>query len=97
MFMLSFIFVIVCVFVEWKQIYRGFFIYVLPLEIQLSTGKGWDSINRLNLTTFLPVPNQDLYLQCHMSWSCFGVFRELRRKLIVSFNLLMMEELYIIS
>jgi hypothetical protein len=29
------------------------FVYVLPLEIQLSRGEGWDTINRFNPATFL--------------------------------------------
>jgi len=58
MFMLSFIFVIVCGLIEGKRICAGFFyrlfIFVLPLEIQLSRrGEGCDPINRLNPATFL--------------------------------------------
>ena len=30
-----------------------FFVYMLPLEIQLSRGQGWDPINWFNPTTFL--------------------------------------------
>ena len=68
--------VIVCDLFEWKRICAGFFyllfIYVLPLEIQLSRREDWNSINRYNPATFcVPVPRQDLNLQRHMSWSFF--------------------------
>ena len=35
------------------QILYHLFIYVLPLEIQLSKGEGWDPIKRFNPDTFL--------------------------------------------
>ena len=41
---------------EWNWIYAVFcrlFIYVLPLEIQLSRGASWDPISRLDSTTFV--------------------------------------------
>ena len=58
MFMLSFIFVIVCGLIAGKRIWAGFFyrlfIYVLPLEIQLSKrGEDYDPINWHNLATCL--------------------------------------------
>jgi len=48
MFLLSFIFVIICCRFEWKPICAVFFIiclYVFLLEIQLSRGEGWDPVN----------------------------------------------------
>jgi hypothetical protein len=58
--------VIVCGLFQWKQICTYcLFIFVLPLEIQLSIGEGWDPINRFN-----PVcahPSQDLDFHRHMS------------------------------
>ena len=54
--MLSFISVIVGGLFECKRICAGFyrlFIYVMPLEIQLSRGEGWDPINLFNATTLL--------------------------------------------
>jgi hypothetical protein len=57
MFMLSFIFVIVCDLFEWMQIYIKvfchLFTYVLALEIQLLRREGWDSINWFNPTVLL--------------------------------------------
>ena len=59
MFILPFIFVIVCwVFFSGSksaEVFCRLFIYVYPLEIQLSRGEGyiWDPINRINPTTFL--------------------------------------------
>ena len=53
MFMLSFIFVIVCCPFEWKRICSGFLSLPLPLEIRLSRRDGCGSINRLNLATSL--------------------------------------------
>jgi hypothetical protein len=53
MFLLSFIFVIVCGLFEWKQIYTGFFSYVyirIPLGIQLSRGEGRVVITLTSLT-----------------------------------------------
>jgi hypothetical protein len=44
-------------------------LFINVLRLELSRGEGWDPINRNNLTTFVPVPNQDLDFQCHMSWS----------------------------
>ena len=41
------------------SIYR-LFIYVLLLEIQLSRGECWGSINLLSPRIFVPVPSQDL-------------------------------------
>ena len=63
----------------WQHVYTGFFyclfIYVLPLEIQLSRGEGWDPINWLNAATFfVPVQSQDLDFQHHMSWSIYLLF-----------------------
>jgi hypothetical protein len=56
-FMLSFIFVIVCDLFEWMQIsikvFYHLFTYVLALEIQLLRREGWDSINRFNPTVLL--------------------------------------------
>ena len=51
----------IVVFFEWKRICAGclsfvytfFCVYVLPLEIQLSKGEGWDHINKINPTTLL--------------------------------------------
>ena len=66
--------VIVCSLFEWKRICAGFFrlfIYVLPLEIQLSRGEGWGPINHCNLPIFL-------YLSQDWRWIsnviCRGVF-----------------------
>ena len=57
MFMLSFIFVIVCDLFEWMQIcikvFYHLFTYVLALEIQLLRREGWDSINWFNPTVLL--------------------------------------------
>jgi hypothetical protein len=57
MFMWSITFVIVCGLFEWNQIYAGFFyslfIYVFPLEIQLSIGECLDPINLFNSATAL--------------------------------------------
>jgi hypothetical protein len=36
-----------------ERIFYRLFTYVLPLEIQLSRGEGWDPIHRLNPATFL--------------------------------------------
>ena len=57
MFMLSFIFVIVCDLFEWMQIsikvFYRLFTYVLALEIQLLRREGWESINWFNPTIFV--------------------------------------------
>ena len=56
MFMLSFTFVIVCDLFERKRnvhVSYSLFIYVLPLEIQLSRREGWDPINWFNSATLL--------------------------------------------
>jgi hypothetical protein len=49
-------FVIVCSRLEWKRILPIFyrlFIYIYPLEIQLSRWDNWDFINRFNPATFV--------------------------------------------
>jgi hypothetical protein len=63
MFMLSFIFVIECVLVEWKWICAGFLNYLLLSVLPLYQD-GWDPINQFNITTFLCLSqlNQDLGL-----------------------------------
>jgi hypothetical protein len=53
MFMLSFIFVIVCGLFVWTRVCVGLFIYVLSLEIQLSKGNGSDPITWSSLAIFL--------------------------------------------
>ena len=55
MFMLSFVFVILFGFLEWKQMCAGFFyrLFIHVSEIQLSRGEDWDPINWFNTTTFL--------------------------------------------
>ena len=59
------------------QDFHRLFIYVLPLEIQLLRGEGWDLINRL-------IPSHIFFCQCHdrtlisnilCRWSPF-LFRE---------------------
>ena len=38
--------------------------------IQVSRGEGWDPSDRFNTHhIFVPIPNQNLDFQCHMSWS----------------------------
>ena len=50
----SFIFVIVCGLFEWRHVFfYRVCIYVLPLEIQLSRGEGWNRINRSKAATFV--------------------------------------------
>ena len=86
-------FVLVCFFLEWKQICAGFFffyclcIHVLSLEIQLSRGEGLDSITQFNPATFL-------YLSQARTWISNIIFRlfflpflftELRWEVIVHF------------
>jgi hypothetical protein len=52
-----------------KNYYTYIFIYVLPLDIQLSRGEGWDLINLFNSATFiLPVLSHELDSQRYMSW-----------------------------
>jgi len=54
--MLSFIFVIVCVFLsgsESVQFFLSLLIYVLQLDIQLSREEGWNPINQFNAATFV--------------------------------------------
>jgi len=57
MFLLSYIFVIVCGLFEWKQIYAGYlsFVYIcIALEIQLSIRReDWVHISRFNSATCL--------------------------------------------
>ena len=73
MFMLSFIFVAVCGFLsgsESVQVFVLSFVYIcIAAGDPVIKREGWDPINWNNLTTFLPVPNQNLDFQCHMSWS----------------------------
>jgi hypothetical protein len=53
MFMLSFIFVIVCGLFVWTRVCVGLFIYVLSLEIQLSKGNASDPVTWSSLAIFL--------------------------------------------
>jgi hypothetical protein len=54
MFMLSFIFVIICGLLEWKWNYAAFFkLLFVCLDIQLSSGGEWNHINRFNPVIFL--------------------------------------------
>jgi hypothetical protein len=48
------------------QVFYCLFIHTLPLEIQLSRGEGWDSINRFNPATLLCL--SQAYIIC--LWSC---------------------------
>ena len=61
-----------CGLLVWKWICAGFyhlFIYVLPLEIQLSRGEGWDSTNRFTPAIFLCLYQDRIYnFQRHISW-----------------------------
>jgi len=51
-------------------VFCRFFIYVLPLNIQLSTGKCWNPINRFNQPHFCPC----LKLGHGFSTACRGLF-----------------------
>ena len=53
MFMLSFIFVIVCGLVVWERIGACCLYMHCRLEIHVSRGEGWDPINRFNPVTLL--------------------------------------------
>jgi hypothetical protein len=53
---------------ESVQDFDNLFIYVLPLEIQLSREDSWVSIKQFKLChIFVSIPRQDLDFQCHMS------------------------------
>ena len=64
----------------------GFFIYVFPLEIQLSREDGWNPINRLNPATLLRL-FQAMTLISNVICRLFSlsVFSELRWQMIVFF------------
>ena len=73
MFMLSFIFVVVCELCEGKRIYSWcvMFAYICmvvgyPL---IKWEEDWDHINRFTTTTLVLVPSQDMYFHLHISWS----------------------------
>jgi hypothetical protein len=60
------------------------FIYVLPLEIQLSRGEGWNPINRLTLPHFYACPKP--WPGFPKSYDkVFLVYSELRWKVIARF------------
>ena len=75
MFILSFIFVIVLVYLSESEsacFYR-LLIYVFPLEIQLSRKGVGNPVTGLTPPYFISVPSQDLDLQRHMPLSLFYV------------------------
>jgi hypothetical protein len=73
MFMLLFIFVLICGLFEWKRKCADFllFVYICIAVGDLVIKKGcWDPICMFNPATFfVPVPSQNLDFQRHMSWS----------------------------
>ena len=85
MFMLSWIFVIVCGNFECVFYFYFLFIYVLLLEIQLSRGEGWDPINRFNPATSLCLSQARTWISNIMLLSLIFVFNELRWEVIVCF------------
>jgi len=63
------------------------YISVLPMEIQLSRGEGWDHINRINLAILLCLSLANNDFPCPMSlflW-VFCVLNELKSEVIVRF------------
>ena len=51
--------------------FYSLFIYVLPLEIQLSRGEGWDAINQFNTVTFLYLSQANSWIS---NFICRGFF-----------------------
>jgi hypothetical protein len=56
------------------QVFYPLLIYVLPLEIQLSRGEGWDPINRFNPATFLCLSQARTWISNVICWHSCGLF-----------------------
>ena len=59
---------------EYVQVFYPLLIYVLPLEIQLSRGEGWDPINRFNSATFLCLSQARTWISNVICWHSCGLF-----------------------
>ena len=68
---------------ESVQDFDHLFIYVLPLEIQLSRGKSWDSIKQFNSATFLCLSQDRIWISNVIC--LIFVFNELKLEAIVRF------------
>ena len=58
---------------ESVHVFHRLFIHVLPLEIQLSRGKGWDPINQFNLSTSLCLSKARTWISNVISQGIFYV------------------------
>ena len=68
-----------------KRVSIGFSLLLLPLEIQLSRGKGWDLINWFHPTTFLNPSQTRTWNSIGICHGSFFLFLVLRREVVVRF------------